>query len=112
MKEFLNRAISPCLYCTRVKDPVNCENKNCKVWQKWFLSRWELIRGYPRQAMDQIPLKPVGIPLGGHTYCHPSQRRAYIQNDPCKTCKCPRDLCTVPCRLRRAWDEAKGDIRI
>ena len=34
----------PCTNCTRVKAPQNCENKNCTVWQKWFLSQWELLR--------------------------------------------------------------------
>lgn len=110
MKRFLYGAVSPCLYCSRVKDPENCENKNCKAWKKWFLSRWDLIRGYPRQAMDQIPLKPVGVSIGGHTYCHPNQRRAYIQTDPCNTCKCPRELCSMPCQIRRAWEKVKGDI--
>lgn len=110
MRDFVTGAVNPCLYCTRVKDPGNCENKNCKTWQKWFLARWELIRGYPRQAMDQLTMKPVGIHLGGHIYCHPSQRREYIQKSPCEDCKCPRELCTGPCRVRRAWEEAKGDI--
>ena len=105
-----NATVNPCLTCTRVKKPQDCENKNCKVWQKWFLQRWELIRGFPRQAMEQGPLKQAGVPLGGHIYCHPSQTRAYLQHDPCSSCHCPRELCTGPCRIRRAWDEAKGDL--
>lgn len=112
MRRFATGAINPCALCTQVKDPENCENKNCKVWQKWFLSRWELIRGYPRQAMDQTPLKPVGISLGGHIYCHPSQRIDYIKNNPCDACKCPRELCTGPCRVRRVWEEVKGEIPV
>ena len=31
---------SPCLTCTRVKDPANCENKNCQAWKAWFLKKW------------------------------------------------------------------------
>ena len=31
---------SPCLTCTRVKDPKNCQNKSCSIWQEWFLKRW------------------------------------------------------------------------
>lgn len=112
MRGFVSGAISPCVLCTRVKDPGNCENKNCKVWQKWFLARWELIRGFPRQAMEQAPLTPVGISLGGHIYCHPSQKRDYIANNPCDTCKCPQDLCTAPCRVRRVWEESKGEIPV
>ena len=112
MRRFATGAVNPCALCARVKDPENCENKNCKIWQKWFLSRWELIRGYPRQAMDQMPLKPVGISLGGHIYCHPSQRIDYIKNNPCDACKCPRELCTGPCRVRRVWEEVKGEIPV
>ena len=32
---------SPCLTCTKVKDPCNCENKLCGKWRVWFLSEWE-----------------------------------------------------------------------
>ena len=35
---------SPCVTCTRVKDPENCENKSCQVWREWFIRRWEEIR--------------------------------------------------------------------
>ena len=34
----------PCAYCKRVKDPEKCDNKNCAVWQKWFLRKWEALR--------------------------------------------------------------------
>lgn len=30
----------PCLTCTKVKDPENCENKSCKEWREWFLKKW------------------------------------------------------------------------
>lgn len=33
----------PCLTCTRVKDPKNCENKQCWVWQQWWIKRWKEI---------------------------------------------------------------------
>lgn len=112
MKGFLTGAVSPCALCARVKDPGNCENKNCKIWQKWFLSRWELIRGYPRQAMDQMPLKPVGVSIGGRLYSHPTQKRNYIAADPCDSCKCPRECCAGPCRVRKAWEEVKGEISV
>ena len=112
MRGFTTGAVSPCQFCNRVQDPGNCENKNCRVWQKWFLSRWALIRQSPRQAMDQMPLEPVGIPLGGRIYCHPNQRRNYIAHNPCDNCKCPQALCTGPCRVRRVWEEAKGEIPV
>lgn len=111
MRGFVDGAVSPCTLCARVRDPENCENKNCKVWQRWFLSRWALIRGFPRQAMEEAPMKPMGVPLGGRHYCHPAQARAYLQTNPCENCKCPRDLCDTPCRVRRTWEEMKGEIQ-
>ncbi len=37
---------SPCLKCNRVKDPKNCENKNCNPWRNWFLKSWNSIHGF------------------------------------------------------------------
>ena len=37
---------SPCLNCKRVKNPADCENKNCRDWCNWFYHRWALIHGY------------------------------------------------------------------
>ena len=34
----------PCLTCTKVKDPANCDIKKCSVWQIWFVSRWDAMR--------------------------------------------------------------------
>ena len=100
---------SPCLTCMRVKNPRACDDKDCKVWQNWFLSRWELIHKYPRQQMESAQLKPVGVNVGGTHYAAPHQVRAYLQTDPCENCKCPKDLCTTPCRVRRAWEEARQE---
>ena len=94
---------SPCRSCSRVRDPENCENKGCKVWREWFMKRWELIHRFPREAMEQMELKPVGVSLGGRVYAAPHQVEAYRKNDPCKDCMCPKDLCTTPCALRRQW---------
>ena len=102
-------APSPCLSCTRVRNPRACDDKTCKAWQAWFLSRWELIHRYPRQQMEQAELKSVGVNVGGRHYAAPHQVRAYLQTDPCQTCKCPKDLCATPCRVRRAWEEAKKE---
>lgn len=99
------REPSPCLSCTRVKDPENCENKHCKPWQAWFLQRWSLIHRYPREKMEQAELKPVGVKVGGRVYAAPHQVEAYRKNDPCKECLCPKDLCASPCPLRRAWEK-------
>lgn len=105
--ETIYRRPSPCLGCSRVKDPKNCENKQCKVWQEWFLERWEMIRAYPRQQMEQAQLKPVGVNVGGRYYSAPHQLEAYKKQDPCESCLCPKDLCTSPCSLRRVWAEGK-----
>ncbi len=42
----VSKSVSPCLYCARVACPEACENKTCKEWKQWFLSRWALIYGY------------------------------------------------------------------
>lgn len=41
---------SPCVNCTRVVNPRDCENKNCKLWKAWFLRRWAAIYSYGRQC--------------------------------------------------------------
>lgn len=100
---------SPCLSCTRVTNPANCENKLCGTWRQWFLQRWELIRSYPRYRMEQTVLHPTGICLGGCFYETPDRTRTYLHTDPCKDCISPRDLCTTPCKVRKAWETAKGE---
>lgn len=35
---------SPCLSCTKVKDPSQCEIKLCSKWRMWFLCEWEKMR--------------------------------------------------------------------
>ena len=37
---------SPCLTCKRVDDPSDCENKQCRLWSRWYLSRWRQIHGF------------------------------------------------------------------
>ena len=64
------RSKSPCLSCTRVANPLDCENKQCKLWQKWFLARWALIHAYPRKAMDKDDRKPSGVPPERRPGCH------------------------------------------
>jgi len=101
---------SPCLTCIRVADPRACENKNCKPWRQWFLDRWALIHKYPRQQMEQAELKPAGVNIGGTHYATPHQVQAYLGNDPCKRCVCPKDLCSSPCRVKRAWEESRKEV--
>ena len=99
---------SPCLHCTRVKDPSNCENKTCKEWQAWFIDRWETMRANIRADLDQAPVVEHGVPLGGNRYASPHRVRESLSKDPCKTCYCPKDVCTTPCQLKIAWSERKG----
>lgn len=37
---------SPCLNCKRVKNPADCENKNCRPWRNWYFEQWAQIHGY------------------------------------------------------------------
>ena len=94
---------SPCLQCTRVRDPKNCENKLCKDWQAWFIDRWESMRDFVRSEIEQAPTQEVGIPLGGRIYAHPHRVQEYMQQDPCQRCLCPKDRCEVPCPSKEAW---------
>lgn len=43
---------SPCVGCTRVECPEQCDNKGCKVWQQWFLCRWEELRRQVKLKME------------------------------------------------------------
>ena len=97
---------SPCFTCDRVKDPQNCENKNCRVWQTWYIARWESMRDAIRKEMAQARLRELGIPLGGERYASPHRVRSYLQTDPCTLCPC--GSCAVPCPVRKTWNEKRG----
>lgn len=99
--------ISPCLRCTRVPDPESCGDKNCQLWQKWYIDRWNRLRLQARQAMEGVTPEPVGVRLGGRRYAAPHETQAYLGADPCDACLCPRDLCVTPCRIRRDWEQAR-----
>ena len=99
---------SPCLTCTRVRDPKNCENKTCKDWQAWFIDRWEAMRDFVRKDMAQAEMWETGIPLGGHRYAAPHRAAAYLETDPCGNC--PVGQCDSPCPVRQAWDKQKGRL--
>ena len=105
----INR-VSPCMGCTRVKDPRMCENKNCQVWQRWFLAKWEdLRRGFLVQ-MHTAPRKTHGTAIGGRRYAMPHEVRANLHTDPCSGCVCDKDLCMEPCPSRRSWEMARRDV--
>lgn len=101
------KAPSPCLTCTRVRDPQNCDNKLCQPWRQWFRRRWDMIHRYPREQIERSR-QPVGVPLGGRRYALPHEVEAYLKEDPCKECKCPKALCSTPCQYKKMWTQAKG----
>ena len=102
---------SPCLHCTRVRDPENCENKLCKDWQAWFFDRWESMREQVRKEMEQCHSRELGIPLDGEYYAHPHRIQEYLDNDPCDRCACPRDVCHTPCPAKIAWSEKVNEVK-
>jgi len=95
--------IKPCISCTRVLDPENCENKNCRVWQRWYVETWDAMRREPRLQREQQPKETEGMVIGGVRYALPHRVHDYLRNDPCQGCLCPRDLCVIPCRIKRDW---------
>lgn len=109
---YCNKKPSPCLTCTRVSDPRDCENKNCVLWQRWFVERWNMIRAYPRLQMEQAQLKPVGVNVGGNYYAAPHQVEDYRKKDPCQGCVCANGLCSSPCPEKRAWEARRGEVFI
>lgn len=34
---------SPCLTCTRVKDPEKCRGLKCPIWQTWWKAKWDAL---------------------------------------------------------------------
>lgn len=105
----MNTNLSPCISCTRVKDPRNCENKNCQYWRRWYIARWEQLRSQLRASMEQKP-EPVGVSISGRTYAAPHQVQAYLEQDPCNKCLCPKDLCRIPCNLKLNWLAARKEV--
>lgn len=103
---------SPCLNCRRVDKPAECENKNCKLWQRWFVEKWNTLRAEPRLAAEHRPKEMEGVVVGGVRYALPHRVRGYLEKDPCQGCLCPRDLCVIPCRAKRDWLQAKEDVML
>jgi hypothetical protein len=44
---------SPCLACTRVKDPKECRKVNCAEWSKWWREKWDATRLYLLPRLKQ-----------------------------------------------------------
>ena len=97
----------PCIGCSRVADPQNCEDKSCRAWRRWFVESWDSMRREPRLCRETMPKIPEGTVIGGQHYALPHRVRSYLGTDPCCGCLCPRDLCVIPCRVKRSWDMAQ-----
>ena len=95
--------MKPCVYCKQVPNPLECENMHCRKWQEWFVSSWNDMRHRLRVDMESRPRVPEGEVIGGVHYALPHRVDDYLRTDPCEKCVCPRDLCRVPCRIKRDW---------
>ncbi len=101
---------SPCRTCTRVKNPMDCENKNCKVWRAWWTGQWDGACSKLKPLYISKSAAPQPVMVGGHPYAMPHQVREYLQKDPCESCPCPKELYTSPCPSRRTWEEIKNEV--
>lgn len=101
---------SPCARCTKVSDPRSCDNKDCRQWRKWFLEKWDAMRVAPRLQMEKTPKQLEGVCIGGKYYALPHRVDHYLHTDPCDGCLCPKDLCVLPCRVKRDWQAAREDV--
>ena len=110
MKSYARNAESPCLSCYMVADPQSCNNSNCLLWQRWFAARWRAARQSIRQQYQQIPLEEVGVIVGGIRYAPPHRRREFLSKEPCRDCRCPKELCRGDCRLRGLWLAGKQEV--
>ncbi len=110
--EALRKRESPCLTCTRVKNPSDCENKNCRVWRAWFTESWERVRMNPRLQKEKDRSGLEGVTICGRTYLLPDKVRQYLKTSPCKTCPMPEYLCTSPCPAYRTWQETRKEVSV
>lgn len=104
-----NIQMSPCTFCTRVENPLLCENKNCGTWRQWYICRWDSMRQAVRESREMRP-QYQGIVLGGRRYAAPDQVRQYLETDPCGSCEIPRNLCQETCRVRQDWEKKRKEI--
>lgn len=100
----------PCNRCVKVADPHQCENKDCRQWRQWFIEKWDALRVRPRLEMEARPREAEGVCIGGKYYALPHRVDSYLRTDPCENCLCPRDLCVLPCRIKRDWQAARQDV--
>ena len=104
-----NYLTSPCMRCTRVSAPCDCEDKSCAKWRRWFIENWDTMRRQPR-LQKELPGQQQGVYIGGVCYTQPHRVHTYLNTDPCDKCLCPRDLCTLPCREKRTWQMTRRTV--
>ena len=102
--------ISPCVRCKKVPDPRQCLDKECPLWRNWFLGQWEGMRRQVRQNYHAAPVQPEGVNIGGVHYAPPHWARKYLDTDPCGECKCPKEVCLVPCGRKQRWVQAREEV--
>lgn len=100
-------SMSPCMKCVRVSQPTQCDNKDCGVWRKWYIEKWNEMRLQPRLNMEHLQVQREGVNIGGQVYALPHRVKGYLEADPCEKCLCPKDLCRVPCKVKRSWNQAR-----
>ena len=100
----------PCANCCRVPDPRQCEDKNCRLWRRWFVEKWDHLRMTTRLEKERQECQPEGECIGGVYYALPHRIDSYLNTDPCESCQCPRDLCVIPCRMKRNWLSARENV--
>lgn len=44
---------SPCLTCTRVKDPRNCGSLRCSEWREWYSDQWKRFNNYYKKYQEK-----------------------------------------------------------
>ncbi len=101
---------SPCMGCVKVANAAECDNKDCALWRKWYIQRWNDMRFSVRGDMERVKREPAGVCIGGNYYSQPHRVKGYLQKDPCDGCLCPRDLCVLPCAIKRSWQSARDNV--
>lgn len=99
--------LSPCMKCVKVANPGLCEDKTCDAWRKWYIEKWNAMRVRQRLSMEHLAMEREGVNIGGEIYALPHRVKGYLETDPCEKCLCPKDLCRVPCKVKRNWNGAR-----
>lgn len=102
--------LSPCTHCTKVPDARQCNNKDCAPWRRWYLEQWENMRAQVKENTQLKSQGQEGCSIGGVRYALPHRVKGYLDTDPCRGCMCPKELCLVPCAVKRRWQSARQTV--